>query len=156
MTIDSQFKLGRHTLLLLAFQFATGILIGIIFYLLSDLLKIVPASLDRPCGILCLLIGSMYFGQHMEKRNPGVLNKERIKKLTLVSTLINFVLSILFIFLTFIHYTTSESNASYKMLMIMMGFLVMTTLIMYATTSHAIKLGVKTRNRRQQAKLIQG
>lgn len=153
--MDPKFKLGRHTLLLLVFQVATGILIGIIFYIFSDLLKIIPASLDRPCGILSLLIGSMYFGQRMEKKNPGALNKERIKKLSFVSTLINFVLSSLFLFfMLFLDSSKNDSKGFDKILIITMGILVLTTLITYAATSFAIKLGIKT-SKPQKPKLVQ-
>jgi len=96
-------------------------------------------------GLVSIMWGSEYFGQWLEKRKPGVLNNERIKKIALWSSVINFILIAgVFYALVYIDYLNGKPGA-FTELGIPNALIVFCSMLVYFSTKSFIARGVKKR-----------
>lgn len=146
----AEFTLGKSVLLLFLFQLSVGIAVVFVLYVLTDLVKLLPASTnDSHSGMVGTIVGSLCFGQWMEKRYPGMLDKKRIKKLSLWCTMINFILAILvFSALLYSDYTIGKP-ISWGGSGIAAALMLFVMVLMYFFTKYSIGRGVKSGQRRK-------
>lgn len=146
----SRFKVGKSVLLLFLFQLLVGIAVVFVLYVLTNLLKLLPLSMgDNHVGIVGTIVGSLYFGQWMEKRFPGILDKKRIKKISLWCTLLNFILAILIFSALLFSDSTIGKPMSLGGLSIALVVMLFVMMLIYFVTKYSIGLGVKSWQRRK-------
>lgn len=149
---NSEFKLGKSVLLLFLFQISVSIVVAFILYVLTDFVKVFPASMDsgNPAGIAGIVGGSIYFGQWMEKRYPGMLDEKRIKKLSLWLIIIEFMLVMLIssvlLYSDFI--VGKPISLGFGSLSLAAIFMLFVMVIMYFMTKVFILRGIKSLQRK--------
>lgn len=141
-----EFKLGKSVFSLFLLQFSIGFALGIAVYIFAEIFKILPESFgdNHSLAGIGLIVGSLIFGQWMEKKYPGMLDKKRIKDLARWNTVINFILTIL-VFSVFIYSDYAAGTPfSFVAIGIALVFILLFMILIYFFTKYCITRGVRS------------
>ena len=144
---NTEFKFGKSALLLFLFQTSVGIAIAFALYIFPDLVKLLPATMGdgHSVGTAAIICGSsLWFGQWMEKRYPGMLNKKRIKKLSIWCTLMNCLLGILIVSALIYPDSILRKPISFAILGMAVVFMAIIMIMVYFSTKFFIAHGIKS------------
>jgi hypothetical protein len=149
---NQEFKLWRSTFMLFLFQVLGLICMGIIGAVTSSFSKLNSASSISGVHKLCfvgLIFGSGYYGKWMEKWHSGVLDGRRIKKISILCTMIYFLIG--GFFLLFILYPTIASGVKPTDLtgiVLLLSISIFFVLLVYFSMMFSIKFGIKSFRRK--------
>ncbi len=135
-------KIWRKSLALFGFQCAAGLLMGVLIYIFTDVIKILPGSLiAHGSSMPATIFGAYCYGYWEERLHPGILRTSLVKKICRITVIGQFVLILIFLLIL----QAVGSALSIEFIICITFFIALIFLIYYWLSIKFIILGISKR-----------